>query len=211
MGKNLLIFGGKSTAIEIAEVVKDFYLKEIDKVIFVIGDNEIKNNENQIFDSEIHKYFSQKKCNYIISFSSHSLRVKIENLMNEHKISPVNIIHPNAIISKTATLGGGNYIAGNTVVSANATIGNHNILNFNATIGHDTQIENHVIINSGARISGNVMVGSRVLIGANSFIFQGKKIGDDTLIDAMTYIDRDIDKKMICSSKQLNVFKRVIF
>ena len=69
---------------------------------------------------------------------------------------------------------------------------------------------NHVIINPGARVSGNVTIGSRVLIGSNSFISQGKHIGNDTLIDALTYIDRDIEKNRVCTSKKIKILKRVV-
>jgi sugar O-acyltransferase (sialic acid O-acetyltransferase NeuD family) len=211
MSKTLLIFGGKSTALEIAEVASEFYKTDFSLIKFVIGNKEKKNNETQLFDSEVATYAKSSNCNFIISFSNHKLRLKIENWMNELKIKAINIIHPNAIISKSAKIGCGNYIAANAVISSKSTIGNHNIINFNSTVGHDTIMNNHIIINPGARISGNVNIGSRILIGANAFIFQGKTVGDDTLIDALTYIDRDIESKMICSSKQVNVFKRVIF
>lgn len=211
MSKTLLIFGGKSTAIEIAEIAKEFYETEFSNVKYVIGNTEKKANDDQLFDSEISVFLKSNDCNFIISFSDHNLRLKIENWMKEHNIKAANIIHPNAIISKSAIIGFGNYIAAFAIISTNAKIGDHNIINYCTTIGHDSTLGNHVIVNPGARVSGNVNIGSRILIGANSFIFQGKSIGDDTLIDALTYIDRDIDKKMICSSKHVNIFKRVIF
>ncbi len=210
MNKTLLIFGGKSTALEIAEIANEFFYNEFNCVKNVIGDDEQKKNDVQLFDSEVVSYANSNKCYYIISFSNHKLRIKIENWMSNIRIDAFNIIHPNAIISKSAKLGHGNYIAANTIISSYSIIGDHNIINFNTTIGHDAILNNHNIINPGARISGNVKIGSRTLVGANSFIFQGKTIGDDTLIDALTYIDRDIESKMICSSKQISIYKRVL-
>lgn len=209
--KILLIFGGKSTAIEIYEVAKTHYKHVFDKCIYVIGDNEIKGNDNSISDSEVQDFVVNKSCNYIISFANHKLRNKIEALMTKLSIQAINVIHPSSIISETSSLGVGNYVAGNVVISSYSNIGNHNMINYNTTVGHDTNLENHIIINPGVRVSGNVTIHSNVLVGANSFIFQGKTIGSETLIDAMTYVDRDIGDRMICSSKQLNVFKRVIF
>lgn len=211
MKKTLLIFGGKSTALEIAEVVSEFYNNEFCDIKLVIGDEEKKKNENQLFDSEVSAYAKSNYCNFIISFSNHKLRLKVEKWMTDLKVNAINIIHPSVIFSKSSKMGFGNYFAANTVISSNSIIGNHNIINFNSTVGHDAVLSNHIIINPGARISGNVKIGSRILIGANAFIFQGITIGDDSLIDALTYVDRNIDKKMICSSKQVNIFKRVIF
>ena len=207
----LLIFGGKSTAIEIAEVAYEFYNNKFDSIKFVIGDNETKLDSNQIYDSELNNFVLTNNSKYIISFSNHNLRIKIEDWMKNIGVKATNILHPNAIISKSATIGNGNYVAANTVISSKARIGNHNIINFNTTVGHDAFLNDHIIVNPGVRISGNVHIESRVLVGANSFIFQGKSIGQDTLIDALTYIDKDVDKKMICTSKKTNIFKRVIF
>ncbi len=212
MEKELLIIGSKSTALEIYDVVINHIQNEYSKIVFVIGDKETMcNSFSYIKDSDITKYVeNNNKYYYIISFANHNLRVKFENLLNSYGMTPINVIHPSAIISKSATIGLGNYIAANCVISYNAKIKNHNVINFNSTIGHDTIINNHCTINPGARISGNVEIGERVLIGSNSVIFQGVKIGSDCLIDALTYIDRNIESKMICSSKKLEIFKRVI-
>lgn len=211
MKKALLIIGGQSTAIEIYEVASNFYSEEFPNIYFVIGNNESKTNCNQIYDSEIDEYLNRFFCKYIISFSNHTLRNSFEKLMYDKGIESVNIFHPSAIISKSANIGIGNYIAANAVVSCNSKIENHNIINFNTTIGHDSSLKNHIIINPGARISGNVIIESNVLIGANSFVYQGKKIGTNSFVDAMTYVDRDIESKMICSSRQNKILKRVIF
>lgn len=209
--KKLLIIGGKSTALEIYEVVLTCFENLYSEIIFVIGNNESVNDDfKYIKDFELEDYLSRNSCNYIISFANHSLRTKFEEIFNKFKINPVNVIHPSAIISSNSNIGKGNYIAAGSIISFNATVNNHNIINYNTTIGHDAYVGNHCIINPGARISGNVIIGDRVLIGTNSIIFQGLKVGNDCLIDALTYIDRDIDNNMICSSKQVKIFKRVI-
>lgn len=211
MKKELLIIGGKSTALEIYDVVFNYFKDMYSKIVFVIGDNESMHDSFEyIKDSELEQYISNHNCCYIISFANHKLRVKFAYLFNNYGISPINVIHPSAIISKSANIGLGNYIAAGSIISFNTTINNHNIINFSCTIGHDVVINDHCIINPGARISGNVEIGSRVLVGTNSMIFQGVKIGNDCLIDALTYVDRNIEDNMICSSKQLKVFKRVI-
>ena len=209
MKNKLIIFGIRSTAIELAEVVKEYYNSKFSDIVLLFVDKERKDKGNKLHIPEIDIHLSNNKCNYIISFADIMLRVEVEKIMKKKGINPVNIIHPKSIISKTSKMGYGNYVAANVVISSNAIINNHNIINYNATIGHDVVMEDHIIVNPSACISGNVYIGSRVLVGANSFVFQGKKIGNDTLIDAMTYIDRDIDCNMICSSKQLKTYKRV--
>jgi sugar O-acyltransferase (sialic acid O-acetyltransferase NeuD family) len=211
MKNTLLIIGSKSTALEIHDVVVCHFNDNFLNVVFVIGDNEnMTDSYKYIKDSELENYVAENECCYIISFANHELRVKFANLLNSYSISPINIIHPSSIISSSASIGLGNYIAAGSIISCNSIIMNHIMINFNTTVGHDSCIKDHCVINPGARISGNVKIGERVLIGTNSIIFQGKNIGDDCLIDALTYIDRDIENSMICSSKQLKIFKRVV-
>lgn len=207
----LLIFGTKSTAIEIFEVAQYEIEKKFEKILFVTNnEHDIIPGYDAILEDDLKNLRNKDHVFFIISLSNHTLRQKIQNICNNFNFKATNVIHPKSIISKTSKIGVGNYIAAGSVLSSNCSVSNHCIINFNSTIGHDSYIDDHCIMNPGARVSGNVKIGKRVLIGTNSLIYQGVKISDDCLIDALTYIDRDIEKKMICSSKQLNIFKRVI-
>lgn len=211
MNKELMIIGGSSTALEINEAVRLGYKNTYNEVIFVIGDNETANVDfKSITDREVSEYVKGRNVNYIISLSNLKLRFKMMEDLEKKGLKPVNVIHPMAMVSPTATVGLGNYIAAGAKVSTNAKIANHCILNFDTTVGHDAILEDHVIINPGTRISGYAHICSRVLIGANSIIFQGKKVKEDVIIDAMTYINCNIESNMICSStRQLKIFNRL--
>ena len=211
MNSELLILGGSSTALEILEAVNAGYKGVFTNITFVIGDSESPSvNFSTITDSEVVNYVKDKNVNYIISFTNHKLRLKLVDAMENAGARPCNIIHPLALISPTAKIGKGNYIAAGVKISVNSIIANHCIINFNCIIGHDAIIENHVMINPGVSVSGNVYIAQNVFIGTNSIVFQGKKIGEDVIIDAMTYITRDIESNMICSSsRNLKVFRRI--
>lgn len=212
MKKELLIIGGRSTALEIFEAVNVGYKDAYCDITFVIGDNEaVDAGLKTITDSEVREYVKGKDVSYIISLTNHKLRSLLVETMEAEGLNPVNIIHPMAMVSPTVKMGVGIYIAAGAKVSVNATVANHCIINFDTTIGHDVVLEEHVIINPGVHVSGHVTIGARVLIGTNSAIFQGKTIGDDVIIDAMTYVKQDIESNVICSSgSQLKKYKRVI-
>ncbi len=207
---NLLIFGKASTGLEIFEVARRYYNFFFDSILFVIGNHETKDEPNQIFDSELESFCKENDCKYIISFSNNSIRLKTELLMKNLDVSAFTIIHPSAIISDTAKIDSGNYIAANVVISSYAQLIGTNIVNYNSTIGHHSIINGHCIINPGARISGNVFLGRSCLVGSNSFLFQGITIGQNSIIDALTHVDKDLSEKMIASSKNIKIFKRVI-
>ena len=193
-----------------AECARLVFGEELD-IVKVAGDAESK-LEGAIRERELKEFLGDGNVSnyFLISMSQPVLREKCRQLAKELSLAPMNLIHPLAFVSRSATLGKGIYIAAQAVVSSNAVLADHCIINFQGLVGHDSQIGQDCIINPGAKISGQVKIGERTLIGANAFIFQGKKIGDEVLIDAMTYIDRDIEARSICSSKNLKVFKRIV-
>tara|TARA_B110000971_G_C20023016_1_gene507333 strand:+ start:2153 stop:2788 length:636 start_codon:yes stop_codon:yes gene_type:complete len=210
MGQTLLIFGGKSTAIEIRELVITHYPNVYKKVLLVRSDNElIKDKFDYITTKDLSEFIRINKCKYIVGFSNHNGRIKTQQEMLSAKVQPVNVIHPSSTISKSAIIGLGNYIAAGSIISTNAKICDNCIINYHVSIGHDAVINNNSIILPGSRISGCVTLGQRVLIGANSFIFKGISIGNDCIIDAMTHVIKDIEDSFICSSRTFKKYKRI--
>ncbi len=211
----LLIFGARSTALEIFDVVQLAYQHHFVEQLFVVGnDEEVETPAPQVRDADLAELVGTSAHNfrYILSFANQKLRAKCVEQMKELGVAPQTLLHPTVVMSPSASVGEGCYIAASTALSTNAVVSDHCIVNFNCTIGHDSQLDAHVMVNPGARVSGNVHIGARTMIGANAFVFQGTSVGTDCVIDAMTYVDRDIPNKQICSSKQaLTVLRRVVF
>lgn len=213
----LYIFGGQSTALEIAEVARLHCQDRFESVVLVVPENEHADGEATIPISELPNHVDQNSgthrsaTDYILSMSDQPVRSACMAVAKAAGLQPVNVIHPTAQISPTARIGKGVYVAAYSVVSCEAVIEDHVTINFQATVGHHSKVESHARVNPGARLGGHTRIGRRVLVGANSFVFQGKQIGDDTLIDAMTYVDRDIEAGQICSSRSLQVLKRPFF
>ncbi len=211
MSTTLFVFGGKSTALEIAEVARRFMDREYSQVMLAVPDNEEADGSSRLHVGDLREFVDkcQGPAGYIISMWDQAVRQDWLRIAESLNMVPCNVVHPSVYVSDTATIGKGVYLAANVVVSANAVIADHVVVNYSVTVGHDSVVGSHSFLNPGARLSGNVTIGERVLIGSNAFVFQGLSIGHDCLVDAMTYIDRNIEPRMICSSKQLHVHKRV--
>ena len=194
----LYIIGAASTALEIREAI-EADKKDYDCLVNVI-ENGGTCRYSFVEDNELVEHLKKSKIkSYIIGFTDQKLRAKYRALMEENGASPVNVIHPTALIAKSAVIGLGNYIASYAVISSESKIGNHNIVNIAVTLGHNSEIGNDNIFNPGAKISGCVEIGDRCLFGANSFIYQGTKICSDCMIDAMTYLNQNLDEPSICT------------
>lgn len=202
----LFVFGGESTAVEIRETVDRYCSYR--KVYNILPDDKSKNDKS-LNDRDILSFSELEYVCYIMGFTNVNLKKRIRERMSLLGIPEVNIIHPTAFLSKSSSIGNGNYIAQNVVISSNVKIGNSNIININASIGHDSVIGTDNTINPGVKISGNVTIGDRNLIGANTVLFQGISICNDCLIDALTYLQINIDiPSMISGTSNLKCYKR---
>lgn len=195
----LYIIGGASTALEIRETV-DMVKNDYDCVVNVI-ENGGSCRYSFVEDDGLIDHLRQSiNKSYIIGFTDQKLRAKYRALMEENGALATNVIHPTALISKSATIGNGNYVAAYSIISSEASVGNHNLVNLSVTLGHNTEIGNDNIFNPGARISGCVEIGDRCLFGANAFVYQGVRICSDCAIDAMTYLNQNLEEPCICTS-----------
>nr|WP_199156623.1 acetyltransferase [Pedobacter sp. ASV2] len=136
-----------------------------------------------------HKFSSE--FNYIFGFADPNGKNKILDKLNITKLSFPNIIHPSAVISKSAKLGIGNIIYPNTVIGPNCKIGNFNLITSYSFISHDCEIGSYNFL-STAGLAGNVKVGNNNFFGIRSTIIPSVVIGDYNLIQAGMVIDKNV-------------------
>jgi len=187
--KNLIIFGNKSTALEIHDTASRCGYDMIFNMYF-----DLENPQDSI--EAVRAIFQMESPSYIVGIADITIRKKIIGYLQQiPELLPCEpIIHPSSKIStlKNVHSEGGTYIGANCTLSTNCNIGEHVIINHGTTIGHDASIASLSTLNVGVCISGNCKIGTGVLIGSNYFVFQGTRIGDDSVIDAMCYIRHDI-------------------
>lgn len=102
------------------------------------------------------------------------------------------VLHPSAILSPTAGLGAGSFIAAGAVINAEARIAEAVIINTMASIDHDCEIGAFAHIAPGSRLCGGVRVGARTLIGAGSVLIPGVSVGADAVVGAGSVVLRDV-------------------
>ncbi|SIS62904.1 acetyltransferase [Salimicrobium flavidum] len=100
------------------------------------------------------------------------------------KVNWVNLIHPEATLSKYASLGEGIVIGARVIINPDCVIGDQCHINIGSTLGHDVTLSEFVTVMPGVNLSGNVMVGKNSMIGTGASIIQGKTIQDNAVIGA---------------------------
>ncbi len=102
------------------------------------------------------------------------------------------VIHPSAIISKSALLAEGVQVMAGAVIQTGVNIDENVIINTRASIDHDCSVGSHSHVAVGAVLAGDVRVSKNVLIGAGSTVIQGLTIGSDSVVAAGAVVIHDV-------------------
>lgn len=98
--------------------------------------------------------------------------------------TPATLVHPSAILDRTAEIGGGSFIGPLVVVSWKTRIGAHVVVDAHVSIGHNAVLMDFCEVFSGARINGNCQVGEYALVGCNGTLLPGTLVGRGAVIGA---------------------------
>lgn len=126
----------------------------------------------------------------IITIGNCNIRKRIAEKIEVKEF--ISAIHPQAIVSKYATVGHGTVVMQGGIVQAGTYIGNHCIINTKASVDHDCRVADFVHIASGATVCGEVTIGECTWIGAGAVIKQCINIGKNCMIGAGAVIVHDV-------------------
>jgi sugar O-acyltransferase (sialic acid O-acetyltransferase NeuD family) len=92
------------------------------------------------------------------------------------------VIHPNASVSKLATIGRNTLIMAGVVITSDAKIGDHVCLLPNSVVHHDSRVENYSLVGSSVVVAGGTVVHQNCYIGSRSSLINGITVGEFTLV-----------------------------
>jgi sugar O-acyltransferase (sialic acid O-acetyltransferase NeuD family) len=102
------------------------------------------------------------------------------------------LVHPQASVCATATLGLGTHVFALAVVASAARVGEACILNHRAAADHECVLGDGVHLAPGATLCGCVTLGNNVMIGACAVVLPRLTIGDNTIVGAGAVVTRDL-------------------
>ena len=127
-----------------------------------------------------------------LGIGSNEVRAGLLAYADQHKWKFPVLVHPSAVISKSAHLGRGTVAMAQVVVNARAFIGDGSILNTACSVDHDCTILTAAHICPGTRLAGGVRIGESSMIGIGSCIKQNVSIGSKCIIGAGSVVVKDI-------------------
>ena len=103
-----------------------------------------------------------------------------------------SLIHPTAVLAKTAVLGQGCIIYPYAIVSADAVLGDFVTVNSLSGIGHDSKVGAYSTLSAHVDITGGVTVGESVFFGSGARVLPGLSVGHEAKVGAGSVVVRSV-------------------
>jgi|TergutMp193P3_1026864.scaffolds.fasta_scaffold110734_2 sugar O-acyltransferase (sialic acid O-acetyltransferase NeuD family) len=204
---HLLIIGTGGQGKAVLDCAESYY----DKITFLTNDLNAKKigNYSILFEQETPmEYILDNFDELIIAVGDNKARLQLTEKYNSAGIKLATIIHPNASVSKFATIGCGTVICANAVIGPFAALGKANVVSIGGIVAHDCQFGDGVRISPNAVVAGTCTVGKNtwVCIGAN--ISNDIKIGINAVIGAGAVVLKDVPDNVLVAGIPATIKKQ---
>lgn len=135
-------------------------------------------------------------------------RLAIHALFQRRGLRTDVLIHPDASVCASATLGAGTQVLAQAVVAADARIGQACILNHRAAVDHECVLGDGVHIAPGATLCGCVSVGDRAMVGAGAVVLPRLSIGADSVVGAGAVVTKNVPAGVTVAGNPARVIAR---
>ncbi len=186
--KDILLIGAGGCGREVLQWIKAINNKEKRWHIKGFLDDDSHILKGKICDinivAKLNDYVIKENDEFVCCIGDSKARKEIVERLQEKGAKFATIIHPDAIVADSCTIGEGTIIYPFALISDNTVIGNHCIINMYSSVAHDSVLGNYCTISSHCDITGHCKLGDRVFMGTTSHLVPGSEISNDVFICA---------------------------
>jgi sugar O-acyltransferase (sialic acid O-acetyltransferase NeuD family) len=102
------------------------------------------------------------------------------------------LVHPAAVVPRSACLGPGTVLLANVVVTTGLAVGAHVAVMPAAVLTHDDVVGDYATFGAGAKVAGRVAIGEGAYIGSGAMIRESLTIGEWALIGMGAVVTADV-------------------
>jgi UDP-N-acetylbacillosamine N-acetyltransferase len=124
-------------------------------------------------------------------------------------IEIVTLVHPCAVLSRSAQLGRGTVVMASAVVNSDAKIGEGVIVNSGAVVEHDVVINDYAHIAPNAAMGGASRLGYLSQLGLGSVVLQCVTVGSHTMIGAGAVVLQNIPDQVVAFGVPARIHRRL--
>jgi sugar O-acyltransferase (sialic acid O-acetyltransferase NeuD family) len=196
MSERLILIGGGEFARELINWIDD--LVDLGKSIPVTGfldDNQdaMKGFHYPVlYLGPIASYFPLAGDRLLMAVSNPKIK---KNLFTDLKLKGcvfTTMIHPTAVVARTASLGEGVVICPLAFISANAVVGDLCVINGSSSVGHDVKLGSFATLSAHVDLTGWVRVGECVFFGSGARVLPKVHIGAGARVGAGSVVIRPV-------------------
>lgn len=136
-----------------------------------------------------------KDDDFFIAIGNGTVRRKLYMQLEKLGLNIVTLIHPNATIADSVTIGIGSVIMAGSVINSYTKIGKGAIINTCASVDHDCVVGEFTHISIGAHVAGSVIIGNNTWIGAGSTVINNICICTDCIIGAGAVVVNNLERE----------------
>jgi sugar O-acyltransferase (sialic acid O-acetyltransferase NeuD family) len=128
-----------------------------------------------------------------VAIGDNKARFDIYRKLEMMNLQLISIIHPTAILSRSAKIGEGCFIGANAIIQNNVSIDDYSIINTGAIIEHDNVIGKAVHLAPSACTAGRVIINDLAFIGIGALIVPDITIGYSVFINAGVVVKKNVE------------------
>ncbi len=211
--KDLIILGAGGTSFDLIDIANA--MNKVDMQWNILGflDDNVDLHKKEIYGFPVLGSIKDSvnfNNAYFCSSIGDAYKPKLRKIVRDKVPFPndrfASLIHPNTIISETATIEPGAVIYGNVTLSGMVHVGHDVFLCGNTFLGHECVIGNHCILSVGNYLASDVHVGDCCYMGVGISVRHQIEIGENCLIGMGT----KVVKNVLPNSKLINRLENII-
>jgi sugar O-acyltransferase (sialic acid O-acetyltransferase NeuD family) len=136
-------------------------------------------------------------------------RLAVHEYFRTYGVRVDPLVHPQASVCRTASLGAGTQVLAQAVVAAGARLGEACIINHHASVDHECVLGDGVHLAPGATLCGCVSLGNNVMIGAGAVVLPRVTIGENTVVGAGAVVTRDFPAGVVAAGNPARIVRDV--
>lgn len=200
--REVVIFGGKGTAINLAEQIEDArrrFRYPMRVLGFAIDDpalgREVAGFPIVCGTRTAWSTFRSRDVSFLYALYRPDVMRERSTLLTTLGIPLerfANFIHPLAYVAPTVQMGRGNVVFTQASIMHGASLGNYGIFNSSTVVEHDSRVGDCAFVAAGAVLGSNVSMGRGVFLGLNASVRESVSIGDYAFVGMGSVVVRDV-------------------
>ena len=155
-------------------------------------------------------YMPHKNDRFILAIGDIDARRRTVEALTQHGASFLTVIHPTAVVAKSAVIGEGAVLYPFVTVSNGANLADFVHLSLYASAGHDSNVGRFCLLSPYATLNGFAVLKEEVFMGSHSVVGPGHTVERESRISANTSVLHDISALSFVHGVPGRSTKRVI-